>query len=127
MGLQVNARKSSFCIIEMEYLGYILMCMGIKPQSKKVKAILAISPSQQVKDLRKFLGTVQYYQDLLVRLNNMLAPHTSLVGECGHTKVTKANKTKKCPWYWDVAHQKAFNDTKATIARDIVLNILIIH
>ena len=51
----------------------------------------------------------------------MLAPLTSLVGECGHTKVTKTKKTKKCPWHCDGVHQKAFYDLKATITKDVVL------
>eukprot|EP00804_Cyclotella_cryptica_P014632 CCRYP_012682-RA/>CCRYP_012682-RA protein AED:0.35 eAED:0.34 QI:0/-1/0/1/-1/1/1/0/372 len=51
----------------------------------------------------------------------MLAPLTSLVGECGHTKVTKAKKTKKRPWYWDEVHQIAFDNVKAAIAKDVVL------
>ncbi len=51
----------------------------------------------------------------------MLAPLSSLVGECGHTKVTRANKTKKHPWYWGTVHQKAFDDVKTTIAKDVVL------
>jgi hypothetical protein len=51
----------------------------------------------------------------------MVAPLTSLVGECGHTKATKAVKTKKVPWHWDEVHQKAFNDVKAIIARDVAL------
>ena len=51
----------------------------------------------------------------------MLAPLTSLVGECGHTKVTKANKTKKWAWYWNKVHQIGFDSVKATIARDVVL------
>jgi len=51
----------------------------------------------------------------------MLAPLTSLVGECGHTKVTNALKTKKVPWQWDEVHQKAFNDIKAIIAKDVAL------
>ena len=40
---------------------------------------------------------------------------------CGHTKVTKALKTKKVPWYWDEVDQKAFNDVKAIIAKDVAL------
>ena len=50
----------------------------------------------------------------------MLAPLTSLVQECSHTKVTQANKTKK-PLHWDEVHQKAFNDVKATITIDMSL------
>ena len=51
----------------------------------------------------------------------MLAPLTSLAGECGHTKVTRALKTRKVSWHWDEVHQKAFNDIKAVIAKDVAL------
>ena len=64
---------------------------------------------------------VQYYRDLWARHSKVLAPLTSLVGECGITKVTRANKTIKRPWYWDMVHQKAFDDVKTTIAKDVVL------
>eukprot|EP00804_Cyclotella_cryptica_P002398 CCRYP_004090-RA/>CCRYP_004090-RA protein AED:0.37 eAED:0.37 QI:0/0/0/1/0/0/2/0/143 len=53
---------------------------------------------------------VQYYRDLWARRSEVLAPLTSLVGE-----------TKKRPWYWDTVHQKAFDDVKTTIAKDVVL------
>jgi hypothetical protein len=89
-GLKVNAEKLTFCILKIEYLGYILTRDGIKPQSNKVQAILTIQPPTNVKELRHFLGMVQYYRDLWARQNKMLAPLTSLVGECGQTKVTKA-------------------------------------
>jgi len=77
----------------MEYLGYILMSTGIKLQPKKVKVILASTLPQQVKDLRKFLGMIQYYRDIWARCNFMLASLTSLVGECGLAEAAKANKT----------------------------------
>eukprot|EP00804_Cyclotella_cryptica_P027451 CCRYP_008864-RA/>CCRYP_008864-RA protein AED:0.29 eAED:0.29 QI:0/0/0/1/1/1/2/245/709 len=108
-GLTVNARKSSFCAMETEYLGYVLSRDGIKPQPKKVQAILALTPPQNVKQLRRFLGMVQYYRDIWARRSEILAPLTNLVGECGHTKVTRANKTKKKPWHWDDIHQQAFD------------------
>ena len=53
--------------------------------------------------------------------SEMLAPLTDLVAECGVTKATKRKGTKKRPWHWDAIHQKAFDDVKATIARDVVL------
>ncbi len=43
-GLKVNAEKSTFCALEIEYLGYVLTRDGIKSQSNKVQAILAIQP-----------------------------------------------------------------------------------
>jgi hypothetical protein len=54
-GLKVNAAKSLFCAHEIEYLGYILTREGIKPQPKKVQAILALSPPNNVKELDTFL------------------------------------------------------------------------
>jgi hypothetical protein len=42
--IQVNAKKSSFCALETEYLGFILMREGIKPQQQKVNAILQVAP-----------------------------------------------------------------------------------
>ncbi len=51
----------------------------------------------------------------------MLAPLTDLVGECGETKTTKKNKTKKKPWRWESIHHQAFDKVKATIAKEVVL------
>jgi hypothetical protein len=120
-GLKVNAAKSTFCALEVEYLCYVLTRDGIIPQSNKVQAILAIKPPTGVKQLRHFLGMVQYYCDLWARWSHMLAPLTSLVGECSQAKTTKAKGTKKVPWHWDELHQRAFDHIKATIAKDVVL------
>ena len=119
--MKINAPKSKFCATETEYQGYVLTMTGIKPQTKKVQAILALTPPQQVKDFRRFLGMVQYYRDLWARHSEMLASLTSLVGECDHTKMTMAKKTKKLAWHWDEVHQTAFDNIKAIIVRDVVL------
>jgi hypothetical protein len=120
-GLKVNAAKWTFCALEIKYLGYILTRDGIKPQSNKVQAILAIQLPTNVKQLRHFLGMVQYYRDLWARWSKMLAPLASLVGECGQTKITRAKETNRVPWHWDEVHQRAFDHIKATIAREVVL------
>jgi hypothetical protein len=96
-GLKVNAAKSTFCTLEIEYLGYVPTRDGIKPQSNKVHAILTIKPPTGMKQLRHFLGMVQYYRDLWVRRSNMLAPLTSLVQECGQIKTTEAKGPKRYP------------------------------
>ena len=119
-GLKVNAAKSSFCAHEIEYLGYILTRDGIKPQPKKVQAILVLNLPNNVKELRHFLGMVQYYQDMWARRSEMLAPLTDLVGSCRETKTTRVNKTKKKPWWWDPTHQQAFDNVKVAIAKETV-------
>jgi hypothetical protein len=67
---------------------------------------------------------VQYYRDLWARRGKMLAPLTSLVGECGQTKTSKAKGTKKTPWHWGEVYQRALTPIKATIAKDVVLAYL---
>jgi hypothetical protein len=51
----------------------------------------------------------------------LLTPLSSLVGECGQTKSTKAKGTKKVLWHWDEVHQRAFDHVKANITREVVL------
>ncbi len=120
-GLKVIAEKLTFCALEIEYLGYIQTKDGIKPQGNKVQAILTIQLPTNVKQLRHYLGMVQYYRDLWARRSEMLAPLTSLVGECNQIKVTRAKGTNKVPWHWDKLHQRAFDHDNATIAREVVL------
>ncbi len=83
--------------------------------------MLATKPPTGVRQLRHFLGMVEYYRDLWARWSNMLTPLTSLVGECVQTKTSKAKGTKKVPWHWDKVHQRAFDHVNATIAKDVVL------
>jgi hypothetical protein len=65
---------------------------------------------------------VQYYRGMWAKHSEMLAPLTlTLVGECGETKATKKNDTKKKPWKWESIHQQAFEDVKPTVAKEVVL------
>jgi hypothetical protein len=121
-GLKVNAAKSLFCAHEIEYLCYILTREGIKPQPKKVQVILALNLPNSIngKELRHFFGMVQYYRDMWAQRSEMLTPLTDLVGECGETKTTIMNKTKKNLGRYPI-HQQVFDSIKATIAKETVL------
>jgi len=74
---------------EIEYLSYIVTGGGIKPQQKKVQAILALNTPNNVKELRHFLGMRQYYRYMWVKRSEMHTPLSDLVGECGETKLTE--------------------------------------
>jgi hypothetical protein len=121
--LKVNVVKPNLCAIETEYLGYILSRDGIKPQPKKVQSILALTPPTSVKELRRFLGMVQYYRDLWAKHSEILSPLTALVGECGSTEdpKTKKKQTPRKPRHWDPVHQQAFDNVKAAIAKEVTL------
>ena len=69
-GLKVNAEKSSFAP-EIEYLGYLLTKDGIKPVQKKVQAALDLQPPTTLKQLRSFMGMVQFYRDMWKRRSHI--------------------------------------------------------
>jgi hypothetical protein len=107
-GLKVNAKKSFFAREELEYLGYWITRDGIQPTVSKVKAIGAIEPPQTKKQLRRFIGMVNYYRDMWGKRSEILAPLASLT-------------SKQAKWKWEPEHQKAFEDMKAIISREAML------
>jgi hypothetical protein len=59
-GLRVNADKYTFCATEIEYLGYWISRSGIQPIPKKVESIKNIARPTTRKELRCFIGMVNY-------------------------------------------------------------------
>ena len=94
-GLNVNAFKSCVCAMKTEYLGYIQSRGGTKPQPKKVQAFLTLTPPQNVKQLCRFLGMVQYCRDIWARHSEVLAQLSDLVGECRQTKIERLTRERK--------------------------------
>jgi hypothetical protein len=76
--LQVNGDKSSFCAIEAEFLGFVLTQQGVKPQVKKVEAIVKIATPKTVKQVCSFIGMINYYKDHIPHHSNLLTPLTAL-------------------------------------------------
>ncbi len=50
-GLKIDATMFIFCARETEYLGYLFTRGGIKPQPKKVQAILALNLPNNIREL----------------------------------------------------------------------------
>jgi hypothetical protein len=95
IGIHVNDDKSTFCADKIEYLGYWISRSGIQPIPKKVETITNMVRSTTHKELRSFIGMVNYYRDTWVRRSELLAPLTSMTSKSG-----KFN--------WTNEHQKAF-------------------
>ncbi len=92
--MKVNSDKLTFYALEIKYLGYVLSKDGIKPQSNKVQAILTIQLPKGVKQLRHFLGMVQYCRDLWAARSDMLAP---LTASAVRPKLPKQKEPKRYP------------------------------
>jgi hypothetical protein len=107
-GLKINAKKSFFGRSETEYLGFWITRTGISPLPKKVEAITNLDPPKDKKQLRRFIGIVNYYRDMWIRRSDTLAPLNALT-------------CKNTPWQWTAVHQKAFDDMKRIMARETLL------
>ena len=80
-GVQLNAGKSYFATTKVNYLGYVITREGIRPQKSKVKAILEMSVPKTVKQLRGFIGLVNFYRDVWRRRAHHLASLTKLTAQ----------------------------------------------
>ena len=60
-GLKVNAVKSFFGKNAIKYLGYWITRKGIQPLPKKVEALKNVLPPTTKRELRCFIGLINYY------------------------------------------------------------------
>ena len=107
IGFKVNLHKSEFCTDTVEYLGYLLTPDGIKPQPKKVEAIYRLKAPTTVRQLRRFLGMINFYRDMWKRRSHVLAPLTALVGS-----------GKKKSFKWGKEQEQAFKTAKALLVEE---------
>ena len=107
-GMQVNPEKSFWARSEVEYLGFLITRDEIKPQKKKIQGILNVKEPKSVKQVRSFVGMVNYYKSLWPRRSHILGPLTEMTG----------NKAK---FKWTTKCTKAFKDAKSMLAEDALL------
>ena len=84
IGLKVDRDKCEFACSSVNYLGYLLDRGGLRPDPKKVKAVLEIPSTMNVKELQTVLGMFGWYswffenetvkKMLLIRLLRMESP-----------------------------------------------------
>ena len=98
-GYKASKEKSKFLKPEAEWLGYKIEKEGIKPLRDKTKAIGKLKPPKNVKDIRSFLGSVQYLAKHIPNSSEKTAPIRELV-------------KKDSTWNGGEKREKAFNEIK---------------
>ena len=63
-GFKANLRKSFFMQKSVEYLGYQLTTDDIGPQPKKIEAMERVLSPQNSKQLKRFIGMINFYRDV---------------------------------------------------------------
>jgi hypothetical protein len=96
-------------VSEIEYLGYWITRNGIQPVHKKVEAIQCIAPLTTKKQVRSFIGLINYYRDMWPRRSEILAPLTRLT-------------SKDVPFQWTDVEQQVFDRIKAIVGCKVLLS-----
>ena len=101
-GFRLRESKCSFLQTSVSYLGNVIDKDGIRPMTDKIEAIQNMPLPQDQKQLRSFLGMVNYYDRFLPGLATKCAPLHELL-----------HKDKK--WYWSHIHTNAVDQIKEAL------------
>ena len=97
--LTLNLSKSSFFKRETKFLGFILTIVGIKPDPEKVQGIMEFAIPKNKKQLRGFLGFLNFYSKFSSKHAAETIPLLQLI-------------KKGTTWKWDEEKQRSFGKLK---------------
>lgn len=81
-GLRMNVKKCTFCVNEVEYLGFVINEQGCMPQDSHVQDLLKWKPPFTTKkQVRSFHGLASYYRKFIPRFARIAQPLTDLMGD----------------------------------------------
>lgn len=78
-GLLVNVRKCILGESEVPFLGYSVTAEGTRPLRSKVEAINDYPPPSTVRDLRRFLGMINFYRRFIPHAAELHAPLNTII------------------------------------------------
>ena len=107
-GFSAKAEKTQLIQHEIQFLGFVISEQGIRPNQKKIEAIMDIPPPKNIRQLRRFLGICQYQARFLISYAKEVQPLRDLL-----------RKDKK--WQWTENENEAFSNVKKLFAESILL------
>ncbi len=108
-GLVINIDKCCFGKFSVKFLGHEVTNAGCRPLSGKVKAIVDFPKPQSKRQLKRFLGLINYYRRFIPKCADLAQPLNSLTGG------------KKGPIQLSSTQEVAFNQLKTALASATML------
>jgi len=75
---RIDKSKCTFAATKVDYLGHAITASGVKPQIRKISTILNLEEPTNIKQIRSFIGLINYYRDFVPQRSHVLAPPASL-------------------------------------------------
>ncbi|UYV76496.1 K02A2.6-like [Cordylochernes scorpioides] len=95
-GMTLNPEKCQFGVKTVKFLGHTLSSEGLFIDEEKLDAITKMEAPRSTKELKSFLGMVNYLGKFIPNLADKLQPLNSLL-------------STKNEWVWDEPQKKSFN------------------
>ena len=112
-GIVINATKSKFGKTELNFLGHLVAKEGIRPtKKKKIEAISKFPIPSTTKQLRRYIGIIQYYHRFVPHAAELLGPLIDMLAG-------KPKTDKKLVWTSDC--EAVFNKTKNILSQASLL------
>ena len=112
-GMTINPSKCTFAKGEVQFLGYTVNGNGTKPLAEKVEAIIKFPKPTDVRQLRRFLGMMNFYRRFIPKAASLQVPLNHLL---------KGRKLKgNAPIQWSTAAETAFQALKDALSNAALL------
>lgn len=112
-GVLINISKCHLGKTEVTFLGYTVSAAGVKPLQTKVQAIQDIPEPKTIKELRRFLGMLNFYRRFIPGAASIQEPLNSLLA---------GPKTKGAtPITWTPQLSDAFTESKKKLSQATLL------
>ena len=106
--LKLNQEKLQLKCSEMPFIGHVLTPEGVKPDPRKVDAILKMERPNDVAAVRRLVGLVNYLSKFLSKLSELCEPLRRLTH-------------KDVEWSWSAVQEEAFQSIKHAVTSAPVL------
>ena len=107
-GVKFNSEKVQFKIGQVEYMGDLVSSDGLKPDPKKIKAIMNMPKPTDVNSLHRLLGLINYLAQYI--------PNESAI-----TESLRELLKKDAEWDWQPEYDKAIESLKNVLTSKPVL------